>query len=297
MIRPSTFSIVACDMEEKAWGVAVASKFPAVGTVVPWARAGEGALATQMYANTSYGPQGLALMASGMSASETLQKLLDTDPDRESRQVGIVDQNGKSVTYTGKSSYPWAGGIAGECFAAQGNILAGEEVVASMAAAFTTTNGPLYRRLHASLFAGDRAGGDRRGRQSAAIIVVKASAGYGGFNDRWIDYRVDDHTDPVFRLGELLDLHDLYFGVSPDEEKIPLTGNTLIELQQILSQLGYYQGDVNGNFDANTKNALKVFIGNENFEERVDFETGLIDQPVYKFLVRRFGFSMISTSR
>ncbi len=295
MIHPSTFSLVACDRDAKAWGVVVASKFPAVGTVVPWAKAEAGAVATQMYANTAYGPQGLAKMAAGLSAEETLQSLLEADPQRETRQVGIVDQQGKSVSFTGKACYEWAGGIAGEGFAAQGNILAGEEVVAGMAEAFVKTSGPLYRRLYAAIFAGDRAGGDRRGRQSAAILVVKEGAGYGGFNDRWIDYRVDDHTDPVFRLGELLDLHDLYFGVSPKEEKVPLVGDTMIELQRILFQLGYYQGEQSGYFDNQTRDALKVFIGNENFEERVDFENGLIDQPVLKFLLRRFGLPVLSS--
>ena len=292
MIHPSTFSIVACDLKARAWGVAVASKFPAIGTVTPWADSLGGAVATQMYANTSFGPKGLQFMRAGLSAEETIAKLLSDDPERETRQVGIVDLQGRSATYTGKSSYAWAGGIAGDGYAVQGNILVGEEVVSAMSGAYLTSTGPLYRRLQDALFAGDRAGGDRRGRQSAAILVVKECAGYGGFNDRWIDYRVDDHTDPVFRLGELLDLHDLYFGVSLVEDKIPLAGESLIELQRILSQLGYYQGTASGYLDSQTKAALKIFIGNENFEERVDFEKGLIDQPVYKFLVRRFGMSI-----
>jgi len=296
MIHPSTFSIVACDLEERAWGVAVASKFPAVGTVVPWANARGGAVATQMYANTSFGAKGLELMAGGLSAEETIEKLLADDPERETRQVGIVDTRGRAATYTGKSSYAWAGGIAGDGYAVQGNILVGEEVVNAMSGAYLNSIGPLYRRLYDALFAGDRAGGDRRGRQSAAILVVKECAGYGGFNDRWIDYRVDDHTDPVFRLGELLDLHDLYFGVSSEEDKIALAGESLVELQRILGQLGYYPGSASGYFDSQTKAALKIFIGNENFEERVDFDRGLIDLPVYKFLVRRFGMS-ISYSR
>ncbi len=292
MIHPSTFSIVACDLEAHAWGVAVASKFPAVGSVVPWAKASAGAVATQMYANTSFGPKGLAMMEEGLSAQETLERLLAEDPDREMRQVGLVDAMGGAVSYSGKSCYDWAGGISGVGFAAQGNILAGPEVVQAMAEAYENAKGPLYRKLHAALFAGDRAGGDRRGRQSAGIIVVRPGFGYLGFNDRWIDYRVDDHTDPVFRLGELLDLNELYFGVSPEEDKIPLEGQVLVELQQILHLLGYYQGEATGLLNEPTQRALRIFIGNENFEERVNFERKVIDKPVFNFLVRRFGISI-----
>ncbi len=199
-----TFSIVACDLQEQSWGVAVASKFPAVGAVVPFARAGAGAVATQSFANTSFGPRGLDLMGSGLSAQEALEELLKDDPDREQRQVGLVDLKGHSATFTGSGCFSWAGGLNGEGYAIQGNILAGGKVVPAMEKAFLKAKGNLPARLFAALKAGDRAGGDKRGRQSAAIYVVKPNGGYGGYLDRWIDYRVDDHDDPVPRLGELL---------------------------------------------------------------------------------------------
>ncbi|HEY6074719.1 MAG TPA: DUF1028 domain-containing protein, partial [Anaerolineales bacterium] len=207
-----TFSVVACDIEERAWGVAVASKFPAVGAVVPWAKARAGAVATQSFANTAYGPQGIAFMEEGMSAQDALSRLLQDDPEHEQRQVGIVDAQGCSASYTGKGCFQWAGSLAGPGYAIQGNILSSERVVKAMEKAFISSKGDLPIRLYRALRAGDRAGGDRRGRQSAAILVVKPGAGYGGFNDRWLDYRVDDHEDPVTRLGELLEIHELYFG-------------------------------------------------------------------------------------
>ena len=246
MIYPSTFSIVAYDPQEPAWGVAVASKFLAVGSVVPWVKAGVGAIATQSYANTSFGPRGLELMEQGFSARETLERLLADDPERELRQVGMIDHHGGTATFTGKSCYEWAGGVQGKGFAAQGNILAGGQVIEAMSDTFTKTAGNLPQRLYAALLAGDRAGGDRRGRQSAAIYVVKPKGGYGGFNDRWVDFRVDDHPDPVIRLGELLDLNQLYFGKSPQSDQLLLEGDVLLRLQKIMIRLGYYEGEPNG---------------------------------------------------
>lgn len=291
MIRPSTFSIVGCDPQEKAWGIAVASKFLAAGAVVPWARAGVGAIATQSYANTSFGPDGLEKMARGLSAQDALDEMLAADPESDKRQFGIVDREGRAATFTGESCFDWAGGITGENFAAQGNILAGAGVVQAMADAFKEGKGNIARRLLGALRAGDDAGGDRRGKQSAALLVVKEGAGYGGFNDRWIDYRVDDHTEPVHRLGELLDLHDLYFGESPAEDRVQLTGETLKNIQAILNRLDYYHGSLNGIYDPATRTAFEAFIGNENFEERVDFVGGRIDRPVYDYLIQRFGGS------
>src|SRR5687767_11791122 len=234
-----TFSIVACDLEEHAWGVAVASKFPAVGAVVPWAQADAGALATQSFANTSFGPRGLALMGTGLSAQETLTRLLEDDPDKELRQVGLVDAKGGLATFSGSGCFAWAGGVTGKGYAIQGNILAGRTVVPAMERAFLKTKGRLPARLHAALLAGDRAGGDKRGRQSAAIYVVKPNGGYGGFVDRWIDYRVDDHENPVVRLGELLQLHHLYFEKSPVGERLMLKGKALEQIMMILKTGGY----------------------------------------------------------
>jgi len=289
MPRLSTFSIVACDLGEKAWGVAVASKFPAVGAVVPWAWAEAGAVATQAFANTSFGPRGLELMASGMSAEAALSELLKDDEEREHRQVGLVDASGQAATFTGYECFEWAGGLTGPGYAIQGNILAGELVVRAMQKAFLETKGNLPTRLHTALLAGDRGGGDRRGRQSAAIYIVKPKGGYGGYIDRWIDYRVDDHEDPVPRLGELLEMHELFFGESEAKDRVPLEGEPLQQLQELLIHLDYLEGAADGTYDELTKSALRAFTGNENFEERVDLEQGWIDQPVLDYLVKKFG--------
>ncbi len=278
-----TFSIVACDLEQQAWGVAVASKFPAVGAMVSWARIGAGALATQLYANLSYGLLGLEMMADGLSAQETLKRLLVDDPQRETRQVGLVDAQGRAATFTGAECHPWAGGQTGPGFAVQGNILTGAEVVAAMEQAFLQTTGELPQRLWQALLAGDRAGGDRRGRQSAAIYVVKPHGGYGGYLDRWIDYRVDDHPDPVARLGELLEMQDLYFGASPPEERLRLEGESVRRLQRIMQVAGVYAGPLHGVLDAETRTSLNAFIGSENFEERCDVQAGWIDPRCWIF--------------
>lgn len=288
MPKPSTFSIVACDLATQAWGVAVASKFPAVGAVVPWARAEMGAVATQSYANTSYGPRGLEMMGQGLSAEETLAKLLADDEERELRQVGLVDAAGMAATFTGADCHDWAGGLTGPGYAIQGNILTGENVVTAMQNAFLQTAGSLPARLYAALYAGDRAGGDRRGRQSASIYVAKPKGGYGGFIDRWIDYRVDDHPDPVPRLGELLELHELFFGESDTKDRAAIEGKTLQQLQQILIREGYLKGDFGTVYDQQTRKALEAFTGNENFEERCDLEAGWIDQPVLDYIFKKF---------
>ncbi len=278
-----TFSIVAFDPDNKAWGIAVASKFPAVGAVVPWARADAGAVATQSFANTSFGPRGLEMMAKGLSARQSLEKLLADDPDKELRQIGLVDQQGRAATFTGSGCFAWAGGLTGNGYACQGNILAGEHVVKELERGFLESKGDLATRMHAALLAGDRAGGDRRGRQSAALYAVKAGAGYAGFNDRWMDYRVDDHADPVPRLGELIEMHRLYFGKSDESQRLELTGGALAEMTSILKKQGYLKESVT------FSDAFRTFIGNENFEERADAEGKWIDAPVLEFLVKKFG--------
>ncbi|MEP6895189.1 MAG: DUF1028 domain-containing protein [Chloroflexota bacterium] len=277
-----TFSIVACDLEEQTWGVAVASKFPAVGAVVPWAQADAGAVATQAFANTSFGPRGLKLMSKGLPAEEALAKLLQNDSDRELRQVGLVDMQGCAVTFTGAGCFPWAGGVSGKNYAIQGNILKSAKVVPAIEKAFLKAKGSLPKRLHTALLAGDRAGGDKRGRQSAAIYVVKLKGGYGGNNDRWIDYRVDDHADPVLRLGELLEMQELYFGKSSEKDRAEIKGKVLQQLTDILTQAGYLKKS------KNFRNTFNEFIGNENFEERADPEAKWIDKPVLKYLVKKF---------
>ncbi len=288
MARIATFSIVACDLVQRAWGVAVASKFPAVGARVPWV-AVSGAVATQSYANTSFGPRGLALLAEGRSAEEALELLLASDPGWEHRQVGVVDAQGRAATFTGSECLPWAGGLIGDGFAIQGNILVGPQVVETMAKAFTETAGDLGERLMAALLAGDRAGGDRRGRQSAALLVAKPQAGYGGFDDTWLDYRVDDDPDPVPRLAGLFKLHRLHFDKSPREDELPIEGDVATRLQTLLIRLGYYAGPASGTYDDITRTALEGFIGNENFEDRTDLRLGRIDRPVFEHLIQKYG--------
>jgi uncharacterized Ntn-hydrolase superfamily protein len=204
----ATFSVVGYDTDTKEWGVAVASKFLAVGAVVPWVRADAGAVATQSFANTSFGPKGLDLMEKGKSAEEAIKELTDADADdgRDRRQVGMVDAKGNAATFTGLRCMPWAGGKTGKHFAAQGNILSGPEVVDAMAKSFEESNGPLAWRLMDALEAGDRAGGDKRGKQSAAIYVARKGRGYAGLNDRYIDFRVDDHKEPIPELARILAL-------------------------------------------------------------------------------------------
>jgi uncharacterized Ntn-hydrolase superfamily protein len=202
----ATFSIVAHDPDRQEWGVGVASKFLAVGAVVPWAKAGVGAIATQSFANTTYGPKGLELLAQGKTAEEVIDLLTAADPQKAVRQVGILDAKGQAATFTGAKCNAWAGGKTGKHYACQGNILAAEAVVTDMAKAFEDSKGPLGWRIMAALEAAEKAGGDKRGKQSAALLVVRDKAGYGRFNDRMLDFRVDDHPQPVQELARILAL-------------------------------------------------------------------------------------------
>lgn len=207
----ATFSIVAHDPKTGELGIAVQSKFVAVGSVVPWAKAGVGAIATQSFANTTYGPRGLELLAAGTDPATVLATLTAADPQRDRRQVGLVNAKGEAATFTGKGCLAWAGGKTGRNFAVQGNILAGPEVIDAMAKAFQESEGLLSVRLLAALEAGQSAGGDKRGRQSAALLIVREGWGYGGYNDRFRDLRVDDHITPVYELQRLLQLHQKVF--------------------------------------------------------------------------------------
>src|SRR3954469_10342128 len=220
MARPvATYSICACDLEAGQWGVATQSKFLAVGSVVPWAEPHVGAIATQSYANPRYGPDGLRLLREGLSAAETVTRLTAEDEGRDQRQLGIVDDEGRSASFTGPGCHDWAGGLTGPCFAAQGNILVSEATVAALADAFTASSGqPLAQRLVAALAAAQTAGGDRRGQQSAALLVVERDGGYGGLSDVVADLRVDDHPAPVAELARLLELHGAIFGKTPRDE-------------------------------------------------------------------------------
>ena len=286
MARPATFSIVAYDPEAGEWGVAVESKFLAVGPVVPWAAANVGAIATQAFANTSYGPRGLELLRSGLSAEEVVKKLTEEDEEREHRQLGVVDAQGRAAAFTGKECYEWAGHLVGDGYACQGNILASQRVVEAMAEAFEKTEGSLADRLLEALRAGQAAGGDRRGQQSAALLVVKERGGYGGFTDRLVDLRVDDHPQPIEELARLLKLQRLYFG-SP-QEIWELTPERVRSLQTMLRALGYYRGDATGELDDPTQKALEDFHNVENLEMRRLEDPGRIDAEVYRFLEEKY---------
>ena len=234
-----TYSIVARDSVTGDLGVAVQSKFLSVGSVVPWARAGVGAIATQSYANVRYGPDGLALLAGGASAEEALAALVEADQLRGQRQVGAVDARGVSATFTGRSCFAWAGGRTGPGYAAQGNILAGPVVVDALADTFEARGLPFPELLVACLAAADAAGGDRRGRQSAALLIAREGGGYGGGNDRWIDLRVDDHADPVGELGRLLELTHLYLQRPMPSELIAVDAQLAWEMREHLGGLGW----------------------------------------------------------
>jgi uncharacterized Ntn-hydrolase superfamily protein len=285
----ATLSIVAGDPRTDDLGVAVASKFLACGAVVPWASAGAGAVATQSFSNTAFGPDGIALMRSGMAAQSVLEKFIAEDPERDGRQVGMVDARGGAAAYSGVACNSWAGHVIGQGFTCQGNLLVGKDTVDAMAAAFRASTGALVRRLFNSLAAGEKAGGDRRGRQAAALYVVRPGGGYLGKNDVLVDLRVDDHPDPIGELGRLLDLHQLYFGSSPPEEKVKIAGAVLVELKRMMRQTGHYKGEESASWDVETAGALNAFVTTENFEERVDLTARTIDVPVLAFLRTAFG--------
>ncbi len=253
----ATYSIAACDLEARQWGVAVQSKFLAVGSVVPWAEPEVGAIATQAYANPSYGPNGLSLLREGLGAEEVVERLVTEDEGRDDRQLGIVDATGASASWTGSGCNEWAGHRTGPGYAAQGNILVGEETVAALATTFEATpNQPLTQRLIECLAAAQAAGGDRRGQQSASLLVVQRNGGYAGLSDLLVDLRVDDHERPIEELRRIYSLHRRLFEVSPREDWLPLEGELRTEVDERLARLGYA--------------SLEAWAGVENLEERVD---------------------------
>jgi uncharacterized Ntn-hydrolase superfamily protein len=258
----STYSIAAADVDAGQWGVATQSKFLAVGAIVPWAEPGAGAIATQALANPAYGPNGLALLRQGLPAQEVVAQLTDADGGRAERQLGVVDAAGNAATYTGSGCLDWAGGLTGPGFAAQGNILVGDETVAALATTFTATAGrPLAERLLEALAAAQAAGGDRRGQQSAALLVVERNGGYGGLSDTLVDLRVDDHPQPVAELARLYEVHALLFGKTARDRWIDVDDELRTELSERLGRLGY-EGEL--------ERALRSWSGTENLEERVD---------------------------
>ena len=252
-----TYSIVAWDPDVPQWGVAVQSKFLAVGSVVSWAAAGVGAVATQAWANPQYGPDGLSLLRdAGLSAAEVVERLVAADPGRDERQLGVVDRNGGSAAHTGPNCHEWAGHRTGEGYAAQGNILVSQATVDALAETFEAGAGQsLARRLIDCLAAAQVAGGDKRGQQSAALLVVQAGAGYAGLTDVIVDLRVDDHERPIEELRRLYGLHDLLFGVTPDEDWLPLDGALADEVSGLLNRTGY--------------TSLREWAGAANLEERM----------------------------
>lgn len=280
-MRPvSTFSLVARDPDTGDLGVATASKFLAVGAVVPYAIADVAAVATQSYANTSYGPRAIDALLAGVPLELVGQALRANDEAAAQRQFGIVDADGASITFTGDRCHPWAGGVAKPGLAAQGNLLAGPEVIDALVAGFETHDGPFPERLLAGLLAADRAGGDARGRQSAALVVVREEGGYGGFNDRYVDLRVDDDPDPVPRLQGLLGLQRLYFGAPRPEDVLPIEGEVAARLLAVLRAAGHPVGDA---WDGTARAALAALAGRENVEERLQ-EGDRVDRTVLEHL-------------
>jgi uncharacterized Ntn-hydrolase superfamily protein len=253
---------------------------------VPWAKAGVGAIATQAAANLAYGEDGLRMLSLGFSAEETLRKLTERDAEREERQMGIVDAQGRAATFTGKNTFSWSGGVTGKNYACQGNILAGGDVVKNMAQVLESAPGSFPERLVAALEAGQRAGGDRRGRESAALLVVRKGAGYGGVGDKWIDLRVDDHPEPIQELKRLLGVHNLYFGLTEKTHK--LDAALTREIQGILQATGFYDGPVNGAYDQRTSKALEDFQGWENLEMRFR-KDDQIDDVVLRYMREHYG--------
>jgi uncharacterized Ntn-hydrolase superfamily protein len=277
-----TFSIVGFDRANGDLGIAVASKFPAVGVVVPWAEAGVGAVATQAWARTSYGPEGLSNMRgdAGLPAPEALEHLIRADDGRDQRQVGMVDAAGRAATFTGTACMDWAGGRTGDGYAAQGNILAGPGVVDAMARAYEGADGDLVDRLLAAILAGDGAGGDRRGKQSAALLVVRAAGGYEGYTDRYVDLRVDDHPEAPSELARVFGVYDHEFLIRNDPE-LAATPELVAELQRRLTVLGRFGGEPNGDYDTPTREAIASFAGEYNLEGRLRE-----DDLLYESIVR-----------
>jgi len=284
-----TFSIVAYDPLKCEWGVAVQSKFLAAAAVVSWARAKAGAVATQSYANVTYGLRGLDLMQDDFSAEDTIQQLIENDENMDQRQVGVVDKTGKAASFTGEKCHEWAGHIVGEGFACQGNILV-PGTVEAMAEKFEEVrrgDGELADWLVSALEAGQEAGGDKRGRQAAGLLVVREGGGYGGDNDRYLDLRVDDHPYPILKLKQLTENHHLYFGEVDPEDLVSLP-SVARELQGILKKTGHFKDEITGLVNDGTVTALKVLVGEENLEERWNGDEKMIDNKVIEYLREKF---------
>ncbi len=279
-----TFSVVAWDSLRGEWGVALQSKFIAAGAVVPWGQAGVGVIATQAQSDGSQGPKGLELLRKGLSASEVVDRLSQESPDRDVIQLGVVDSKGRAAAFTGSKCLEWVGHVVGNGYSCQGNILFSSEVVRAMARTFETTPGDLPERLLASLVAGQREGGDRRGMQSAALLVWKEHGGYRGGLDRWIDVRVDDHATPIEELERIFRIYDMTLLAREDPRTVrPLDSETVMAVQRSLGVLGYLLGPKTGTWDAATANAFAKFVGEHNFENKVRTD-GKIWPSIVRFL-------------
>jgi uncharacterized Ntn-hydrolase superfamily protein len=260
--RVATYSICACDLAAGQWGVATQSKFLAVGSVVPWAEPHVGAIATQSYANPRYGPDGLALLRDGLSADDVVERLTAADENRAQRQLGVVDGAGVAATFTGEACHAWAGGRTGDGYAAQGNILVSAATVDALAQSLVASAGKaLAERLLDCLDAAEAAGGDSRGRQSAALLVVERGGGYAGLSDSLVDLRVDDAEDPLAELRRIHRLHHDLFGRTPRDEWLPVDAELRAELDGLLAGAGH--------------DSLASWAGVENLEERIEGEDAI----------------------
>lgn len=284
-----TYSIVAVDRDRGDIGVAVASKFIAAGSIVPWVKVGVGAVATQSWANVKFGPLILYLLENRYNPRKAVEVVLASDEKKEYRQIGVVDAKGEAFAYTGGKCIPYAGHIVGDGYAVQGNILVGEEVLEAMAKAFETTKGELVDKLLAALKAGDQAGGDKRGKQSAAIIVVRPCGGYGGCLegvDKYVDLRVDDHPDPVNELIRLFKIWEITILEREDPSDVYDLKDVAYNIQLALKKLGFYRGEVTGVLNNETLEALEMWMGINNFENKMRRD-GKIWGTVYRFLLEQ----------
>jgi uncharacterized Ntn-hydrolase superfamily protein len=290
----ATYSIVGFDPATGELGVAVQSKFLSVGSVVPWAKANVGAIATQAGANTTFGPKGLQLLQEGFHPDEVVEILLKYDEERDTRQFAIIDAKGNIAAYTGKDCLDWAGHLIGENCSAQGNILVSSETVKALVESFESSTGSLAERLIQALEDGQNAGGDSRGKQSAALYVVKENGGYRGYNDRMLDLRVDDHPEPIQELKRIYDLHQLYFPKSADDSLVSIEGERLAELQELLKVQGMLPEGAEHEYTDEMKKALKAVFSKENFEEKWR-EDGLIDANVLSYLKKQAAKQEVSS--
>lgn len=286
----ATYSIVGFDRETGDLGVAVASKFIAVGAIVPWVKTGVGAIATQALANPMYGPRGLELLEKGYGAKKVVEMLTSEDPMRDHRQVGIVDAKGEAAAHTGAMCIPYAGHIVGDGYAVQGNIIAGPEVLEAMARAFETTRGELVDKLLSALEAGEKAGGDRRGKQSAALVVYRKGGGYLGLFDRYVDLRVDDHPEPVQELRRIFEIWELTLLAREDPRDVVRKEEVAASVQRALARLNYYRGPISGVWDEETEKAFVNWININNFENKRRRDE-YIWGTVYRFLLKQAGLS------